>query len=81
MKKEKTMSWKEFTEKISDLCEIIKNLDTSLSKYDAAEYACFQIITQTADNCSEALGILQEVMLSSREASIVAFNDKYEWRR
>lgn len=78
MKKSKCVSWKVFTKKIAEICEAIKNLDSDVAKTCAAEYACFQIITEVVDNHYEGLGILQEVMLSWRDESLVALNDELE---
>lgn len=78
MKNKKNISREEFMKKVDTFCEVIKNLDTSVSKTDAAEYACYQIITQAAESHYEGLGVLQEVMLSWREESLKALNEECE---
>lgn len=78
MQKKKNISWKEFTKKVDAFCETINNLDNSISKAGAAEYACYQIITCAVNSHYEGLGILQEVMLSWREASLDALEDECE---
>jgi hypothetical protein len=78
VKKEITTSWEEFTDKVDDLCEAIKTLDAEVLKSDAANFACFQIVTQAADNHYEGLGILQEVMMLWRKESLAAMEDESE---
>ena len=78
MKKKQDIQWEEFTKKVDEFCEVIKNLDDSISKSYAAECACYLIITQAAESHYEGLGILQEVMMSWREESLKALGDECE---
>ena len=78
MKNKKKIQWEEFTKKVDALCEVIQNLDTSITKAYAAECACYLIVTQAAESHYEGLGILQEVMMSWREESLKALGDECE---
>lgn len=78
MKKKQDIQWEEFTKKVDEFCDVIKNLDTSISKSLAADCACYKIIARVAESHYEGLGILQEVMMFWREESLKALCDECE---
>lgn len=68
--KKKKLTWDDWTKKVVELCDILKDVDDDFCKSSAAQFACFQIVNQAAYNHYEALGILEETKMDYREVSI-----------